>query len=247
MKVSKGYVLPMLLIIALGAIGFGYAWWTEQLVINPGTVNTGDLNVKIVATGTQWGGPGMPLWQPLYFHIKASNVTASWDLSKEIYNPPCPPGAWAGNTLTITIGNLYPHGYTQVGISFPVINIGTIPAKLESVVLTVTSGSELVPYLKYYFGVKHYSARNATGHRTLLWSYFTGGESVPFKDFDELDDELYSALSGRVLMPDEVFSFDGEEGEEGSIGFRLIGTTPNEFEGKSITFTLTFNFKQWNA
>jgi hypothetical protein len=246
MKFSKATAIPILLIILLGAIGFSYAWWTEALVIN-GNVGTGDFNVKIVATGKQWGGPGMPLEAPLYFHIKVKYVTYAWDLSKEIYNPPCPPGAWAGNTLTITIGNLYPHGYTQVGISFPIINIGTIPAKLESVVLTVTSGDGLVPYLRYYFGVRHYSARNATGHRELLWSYFSGGESVPFKPFEQLDDELYSALSGRVLRPDEVFSFDGEEGEEGSIGFRLIETTPNEFEGKSITFTLTFNFKQWNA
>jgi len=149
-------------LIALAALGFSYAWWTETLTIN-GNVNTGDLNVKFV-----WKSYGY--WQPIYwYHEKPYIETTQYPP----YNYPDP---WQGDTLTISLSKLYPCPSVQARFSFVVVNIGTIPAKVKDAELTISGDAELASYILKSFNVRGYSARDpVTGRRTELWSESRGG------------------------------------------------------------------------
>jgi len=50
-------ILALVLVVALSAIGMGYAWWTQSLTIN-GTVNTGNLLVGIADLNNPDAGEG---------------------------------------------------------------------------------------------------------------------------------------------------------------------------------------------
>jgi len=47
-------IILMILMMALAALGVGYAWWTEQLTTT-GTIQTGSIDVKLEnATNTEF-------------------------------------------------------------------------------------------------------------------------------------------------------------------------------------------------
>jgi hypothetical protein len=97
MKFSKAVALPLLLVVTLAAMGLGYAWWTETLVIDP-TVKTGDLKVEFVdgqAPRKDWNKPN---WRT---YGAAPYVTRTW--------------SWSPDKLTIyiTLSNMYPKTGSQ--------------------------------------------------------------------------------------------------------------------------------------
>jgi predicted ribosomally synthesized peptide with SipW-like signal peptide len=81
-------ILALALIVALSAIGMGYAWWTQSLTIN-GTVNTGSLKVAFTGVYPNPDGYGVAT---------------------------CDPG-FTGDTLTINIDNAYPGYYNILNYS----------------------------------------------------------------------------------------------------------------------------------
>jgi len=233
MKVSKGYALPMLLIIALGAIGFGYAWWTETLVIGP-TVNTGELKVEFVngqAPGKDWNNPN---WRT---YGAAPHVIRTW--------------SWSPDKLTIyiTLSNMYPKTGSQ-RFAFGIINTGTIPAKLKDVTVTITGDSTTVHYIRTQGKIEY-----CRDDLTKVWEKSFGNwphiDGDPYeKDIplENLENTLDSLISGTVLYPGWMLGFGEDEGEEsGSLGFAMHATAPEGTEGQTITVAITFTFEQWNA
>lgn len=107
--------IAIALLVALGALGLGFAWWTSSLSIG-GTVNTGTVNVDMVGASA------------------VDNEIAPVDVGTA--------GAAVVDTKTgsITVGNAYP-GYVATG-TLTVKNSGTIPVKLDS--LPVTGGDAAV-------------------------------------------------------------------------------------------------------
>jgi len=104
-------IILMILMMALAALGVGYAWWTEQLTTT-GTIQTGSIDVKLEnATVSEF--------DPL--DVASCNPKISGD----------------GKSISVVINNAYPD-YTCI-INFNLINVGTVPAKITNVNLPVVN------------------------------------------------------------------------------------------------------------
>ena len=128
-------LLCLALVLALGALGVGFAAWSETLIIN-GTVNTGTVDAKFTKAvsndaGTQldpdvqgtWAldGAGDLVWTGTRYDKDVASTSVSGEGTK---------------TLTITIDNAYPCYWGSVG--FTIDNMGTIPLKVDTVVIEKT-------------------------------------------------------------------------------------------------------------
>jgi predicted ribosomally synthesized peptide with SipW-like signal peptide len=102
-------IIVMILMMALAALGVGYAWWTEQLTTT-GTIQTGSINVKLENATTSE-------FDPLDVASCSTNISGD------------------GKSISVVITDAYP-AYT-CSIKFNLINVGTIPAKITNVNLPV--------------------------------------------------------------------------------------------------------------
>ena len=100
-------IIVMILMMALAALGVGYAWWTEQLTAT-GTIQTGSIDVQIEGLASAEQDP--------------LNVT---ECSPKISSD--------GKAMTVTVENAYP-GYVCT-LNFALINHGSVPAKVSGVTL----------------------------------------------------------------------------------------------------------------
>jgi hypothetical protein len=232
MKFSKAVALPLLLVVTLAAMGLGYAWWTEKLVIDP-TVKTGDLKVEFVdgqAPGKDWNKPN---WRT---YGAASYVTRTW--------------SWSPDKLTIyiTLSNMYPKTGSQ-RFAFGIINTGTIPVKLKDVTVTITGDLTTVHYIRTQ-GYIEYCRNDLTrvwGKSFGNWPHIDGDSYEKDIPLEQLEAKLDSLLVGTVLYPGWFLGFGGDEAEEsGSLGFAMHATAPEGTEGQTITVAITFTFVQWN-
>ncbi len=133
-------LICLVLIIALGAIGAGYAAWTDILQVN-GTVTTGLLAWEITSAGCKDNFEGVPdpivtVWPnvgysavnyagPTKLHLgPADSEFPSSDTDRD---------GQTGHldTLYVVLQDAYP-GYVEK-IDFDVINKGTIPLKFTQV------------------------------------------------------------------------------------------------------------------
>ena len=96
---KKVGLLILALVIALGALGAGYAYWTQNLYVNT-TVNTGKLEATINDVVVQAPNP-----DPYGAEVTTSIVGI--------------------DTLNIVANNVYP-GFSKI-INFQIKNTGTIP------------------------------------------------------------------------------------------------------------------------
>jgi predicted ribosomally synthesized peptide with SipW-like signal peptide len=108
---KKVGMIVLALVIALGALGAGYAYWTQDLHIN-GSVATGNMSVIFT------GGSGTVV-EPATSAL--TTVSAS------------------GKTATVTVTNAYPGYAFQVILNGT--NNGTIPVKLLNATYTPVSGT----------------------------------------------------------------------------------------------------------
>jgi predicted ribosomally synthesized peptide with SipW-like signal peptide len=121
-------LLLLALVIALGALGVGYAKWTDSVNI-VGQVNTGTLILGIADAGTNDSGttadpnclPGV--------NTEGKNVA-----SAESTNDGSQVTACAGyyKSITETFKNVYP--YYSPGVKIQIASCGTVPIKIEDVV-----------------------------------------------------------------------------------------------------------------
>jgi hypothetical protein len=136
-------ILGLVLIIAVGALGAGYALW-DAPILTYGTVNTG-----ITAGSFGWVKSNDP---PIFIEPGSPDPSTkgSWALVLGIPE-------WTGSryeedvaytyasgsgtkTLTITLNNIYASYRGSIGVT--IANTGTIPVKVKTVDVSVTGPAE---------------------------------------------------------------------------------------------------------
>ena len=154
---KKIALIVLALVLALGAAGIGFAKWSETLHIE-GTVSTGEVDVGL----SQYSNDPSPTGDKLGDYYEGSRdpmECGHWEYCAE---GPC----WVGErydknvasidcelvdsdeasdgeeTIEITVKNAYPCYYGS--IAFDIDNVGTIPVKVESIILTEVSKGETV-------------------------------------------------------------------------------------------------------
>lgn len=111
---KKASILVLALVLILGSLGVGFAYWTQAMTIN-GTVNTGFISANFYDASLE---------------VRPYS-TSSWEVP--VTGRTDPSGAPLKDVLTLTINDAYP-GYHQE-ISFRVINNGTVPFWLDNIKL----------------------------------------------------------------------------------------------------------------
>lgn len=231
MKVSKKFVLPMLIVLLLGAMGLSYAWWTEMLTIN-GTVETGELKMEFKYPSSD-DGPGMNDIKEYQY----GSPKARWDKNVgetkiEVVDP---------RTIKVTLSNVYP-GY-QSRIKLSMYNTGTIPSKIQSVTLNIDDPDGLLPYVKV--GGRVNVQTGPTSYTQIPLGFEPPKWGVPLDGFDVV---LFSALQStqsNPLQPGWKVRFECEDPEEGSsLCFYIKEGAP---EGANLSFDIVFTWTQFNA
>lgn len=229
---KKIRILSLTLIVAAMLMGAGYAAWTDTLTIN-NTVKTGDLDIKFVQSN-------LDLMHPNACGDKFVAATTSIDDT-------------AGHTMTVTMNNLYPGCSAYFRLKG--INAGTIPAKLDNINITFSGEQALSSYLTYKTNI----AICPDGETTTVHYFPLSGTLETFAgDFNKyLNDN--KDLQGMQLQPNNIGCFYIGASNNGSannlnsninpdeyIVIKLADNTPPELQSKTLTFTLTINFKQFN-
>lgn len=158
---KKTGLIALAVVLALGAMGVGLAFWNETLTIT-GTVATGQLDVEFSDQKSNDDGSVDNALDPSEcgtWTMSDLNSSTGWsnNAAREAYDvasTTCEliavadansPENGDNQTLKITILNAYPCYYGNV--AFTIDNIGTIPAKIESIKLVAVSdavGSPIV-------------------------------------------------------------------------------------------------------
>ena len=222
---KKFGILALVLVLALGSLGVGYAAWTDTIYVN-GTVSTGEVcmqfgpSVSIDDTSCfdagavpylspphDWNStPGANF--PAYAHQVDKNVACgSFQLNGD------------RDVLTYTFSNVYPYYYNHS--SFWLCNCGTIPVKVQSFVFKDATGNIIG------------TVEKGSQDEDLFVEMDLDGNGVP--DFqiqwgDEAGDQLEGTgcrdISFAILfLQDELMDF----------------STP-----QSYTFTIEVTAIQWN-
>lgn len=245
MRGSKALALPLLLLMMLGAMGLSYAWWTETLVIDD-NVNTGDVDVEFVILPHKMDYPYAYMKSPCTGWFERgygpSHPSTKCGVTCDVYYDTTEKFTITGDPhkMWISIQNMYPGVHLQ--FNFGIMNKGTIPVKLKQVIITKTSGSDaLFNALECY---AHAVLRDEAGNRAPPdnpgWWLHTGWVKL-----SELADAIEEDFEGIVIMPNWYLEFDGDD--EGCLEIRLPSNSGNNLEGTSVTFTIEFEFEQWNG
>jgi len=220
-------LLLLALVIALGALGVGYAKWTDTVTIN-GTVNTGTLKIGINDQGTNDPRiedeisldplcppePGVALpnerkdvaWMNSYRAPKPNELICEID------------GVKYYETIIEEIGNAYP-GYAP-STTIKIASCGTVPLKIEDIQLTNPTGTDLTPWMKFSWSVTDedgntfgtYSGNIQALEKALLGQQIAGGKTISFTV--QICFQEYACVNDvQVLMP-----------ENANMGFSLVFT-----------------------
>jgi len=128
-------LLILALVLALGALGVGYASWTDTITIN-GSVSTGDVCLCITQTGAH--APftldpcGTGHLDPNGLYSTCDPLYFSDQEPAETKDVACTDVTWVDcNTLGVTVTNGYP--YYASGVDFTVCSCGSVPVKIWKV------------------------------------------------------------------------------------------------------------------
>lgn len=232
---KKGFlptgVLFMLLVVALAAIGVGYALWYKVLTID-GTVNTGSVHAKFIAAftddddvvnnvdkdptdlddcedigGVDMDGDGLTSCDP-----KESGADADrWD--KDVarcdagIDPDDPNVAWVTKT------NVYPSYYCTAW--FEIENDGTVPVKIAS---ATVNGQPVTPSVPTPFDLDNADGDNDNSTGADVEIHLTG-----------LDEEC------QQIEPDEIVQMDIDQ--------HILQDAP---QGDTLSYTVEVQLNQWN-
>jgi hypothetical protein len=125
---KKAVIITLVLVIALASLGTAYALWDKTLFID-GSVQTGDLNMQIVSITSDDPPGALDPWYPFLnndidpapYPLKDVGVTEVWIDAEDDQM------AW------IWLQNGYPCYW--VAVHFTAYNNGTIPVKLNDIIL----------------------------------------------------------------------------------------------------------------
>jgi hypothetical protein len=157
MSMKKIGLLCLALVLALGALGIGYASWTDTIFID-GSVTTGEVCMEFTSCNmadeippTNPGGDADVI--PALADYTCRNGFAGpapefWRLDKNV--------SWGtqlisedGKTLTVTLHNTYPCNFNS--LSFYVENCGTIPIRIDHILINGQPFNSGVPYVQIDF------------------------------------------------------------------------------------------------
>jgi len=178
---KKFGILCLALVIALGALGVGYAAWTDTIFIN-GSVSTGEACVEFVTPIGSLDPCG---------DAESLDWTADDHFATGIYYPVEPKDVGcttvtetAPDTLTVVITNGYPCYANE--IKYHTINCGTIPMIAMSPVLTYKdeAGADVKVKMQdggYYYipGISQYDDAWYPNVIEIMWVNNTGTQREP--------------------------------------------------------------------
>lgn len=248
-------LIALALVLSLGLVGAGFAYWTETLGIDA-NVETGELGMEFVEgffweppflfPGTDDDGIGLLDNGKDIDHYLAGIFPVRGDMDVGC----CDIVMADVHTYTLTLDNVYP-GY-MVKVWWAMENTGTIPAKIQSVdIVNVTDDDGVMPYV--WAGGKVSIQKKAWG---LFDKYDRNWFNCGFLYsnpglLSDMPGALESALSGYVLQPGwRVFvGCDDEQENEDEHSLLLVidPDAPDSIEGSTLTFTLEMTWTQFNA
>lgn len=220
---KKSVFVVFVLVASIMLMGAGYAYWTDQIVIN-NNVTTGNLEVKIDKPTAD---------EMRYFSDPSYAYAAEY---VQIQAAPTPDN----KAFDVKIDNLYPGA--DATYVYTIKNTGTIPAVIDNinVVFDPSSSKALIDNMIFYSGFHKY---NVNGDK--ISSDYTGAHPL-----NEMNAEYNSLLSGMRLEPGEyvVISIPSNDPVKYLTGCRLelLNTAPNEVENSNVSFSINANFKQHN-
>jgi len=156
---KKVGLLILVLVIALGALGVGYAKWFDTVQIT-GTVVTGNIDLGIKNTNSN--DPGTTIDQQCQGYVATDPKNVGSTLSENNGNEN---SCGYYESITETISNVYP-GYKAV-FTNEIANCGTVPVKIESWVPVTSSGDEdLTPWMSMSWAItdEHNITINGSGN-----------------------------------------------------------------------------------
>jgi hypothetical protein len=235
---KKTKLIALTMVVAIMLMGAGYAIWSDQVFLTT-TIKTGEFDIQITDVSTrtgdneiqneiQYAGGNKGFHKTDWTH--ANNAKVGHNKNE----------AW------VELRDLYPGGAVQVDIRMD--NMGTLPAKLESIV--VSNIDESVPGLFNLLTVQ--SSWKAD---------IDGAEDKKQDAYDHVDDFKYwrSVQDGMNALVDNTKAYGthglviepggwlalGDETEENCIVFKLDSSAGNKYQNASCKFKITFNWEQW--
>jgi len=177
-------LLLLALVIALGALGVGYAKWTDTVTIS-GTVNTGTLILGIKDLSTN--DPKGTLDTLCAPEPNVPAGTERKDVGMFVSTNGAVKTGCEGYYANIieNMTNVYPGYYGESTIELK--NCGTVPLKIEDISLTAISG-DLTPWMLFKWSVTDengneygpYSGNIQALETALVGQQIAGGKTVEF-------------------------------------------------------------------
>lgn len=195
--------LALALVVAVMLMGAGYAWWTDELVINS-TVTTGEVDLQFDAN-----------LEDLLFNednegVAYGEITYSED----------------NKAANIVMENLYPGAEAKADLK--IINTSTIPVRLQSLVFQSDNGSEDAQELENlqlmvkidYDGEEGFDITKAITMEDYYYDSNTSSSSY-FAEFFGLEIEEGTDIDIQItaLLDEEV-----ENDEDGEFSFTVTPT-----------------------
>ena len=230
-------LLSLALVLALGALGVGYAMWSDTLVMK-GTISTGEVIVIFAsqydndaAVGSNdpseagsWDVSGpIPEWIGARYekdYASTGSTFDDYDPLRELY----------GDSATLTVNNGYPCYWGSV--IWDVKNVGKIPVKLWSINLTELSKGlvEWPVNMELVIGTRYYVDVDTLPAVVTVDTTLDPGDDFSF---------ILSALDCDQIDPYEPTQ---------DVGFLdvTVHVEQDAEQKTSYDFTLKYVFAQWN-
>jgi hypothetical protein len=224
-----------ILIIGLSVAGIVYAHWTDAATIK-GTVRMGSITFGFTKILDEWDAED-------YNDYKAEKRTATTVCTMSDRVMDVHTGHYVNKTLTFTMVNATPEYW---GINkFTVDNAGTIPVKIQSIIITLPDGYILVDDTGGLKGIHWFVKNETTGLVAYeIWFY------VETSDVDDVRD-----FFGEKYMPpwDVYYWVDllGLKGTQidklGEVPVELCVSIPETAqECHTYSFSMEIDAIQWN-
>ena len=229
----------MVLVVAIMAMGAGYAAWNEQITIKT-TATTGELKVEFIDN----------CFFPALGVFDNKPLTPNYLTGSIVHGP---------KVTTVTVNKMYP-GSTAV-FDLRADNLGTIPAKFDNADVAFAQGASqlLKDNLLVYGQIIHMRGNNIVDWYDISeWSWGSGFVPVTLGG---LENRLNHILNGLQLKVGDYLVFDvtdeykahleevvgvNDSEQANCIYLNLPMSVGNDLEDEAASFDIVFNFKQFN-
>jgi len=200
-------LLALALVLALGALGVGYAAWTDTITVT-GTVNTGSVDLAIVELSSTfvYKVPDLPKQNETVIVHQRVNMRPSDGFTWHVINdPPIPANGIlvasatatspADDTITVTFDNAFP--LETLTADFLVHYVGSIPVKVDAAITSAWGDAELLAGVS---AVHFYEWDEATG---------MGAEIVNCPVQLHYCDYVYCVMTLDIPQEDQYMNLNG--------------------------------------